>query len=233
METGQAGSERRRQARKISTVNKLTQIEIADEGGHPEVFYAYLVDISLGGLRVNLDQHFETGRTLEFELNLAGFGPALPARLALRVRVVWTERLPGGTWVHGCQILYPSEEVTATLERMMTNFGGGGKRRFFRLGLPLAFATEIEGQSRMLFARDLSVQGMGFRCKQRLQPGQRLPVTLQLPDRRSTTVVETHMVVAWSHPAPDDTLDVGCYFDGLSDFQAAQLARCVRTQSRL
>lgn len=230
METGQ---ERRRQKRKISPVNKLTQLEIANEGAHPESFYAYLVDISLGGLRVNLDQHFEPGRTLEFELGLAGFGPALPPRLALRVRVVWTERLPGGTWIHGCQILYPSEEVTATLERLMENFGGGGRRRFFRLALPLAFATEIEGQSRMLFARDLSVQGMGFRCKQRLEPGHRLSISMQLPDRRGTIMIETEAVVAWSQPSADDTIEVGCYFEGLSEKQAAQIARCVKTQSRI
>ncbi len=212
------GPERRRGERKISKLNKLLTGQV-DLGEGDQMVYLYLVDLSEGGLRVNVDQNFPENQQFRMKLTLDSFGPELGQSgvLDLPVQVVWQKRLVGGMTVAGLKFMDPSEEVQESVRQIMELFSVEGKRRRFRLNRVLGVGIGLEENTRWLYplALDLSVGGMRIRTEENLTVGDEL--TLKIFLQFDLPVVNVSAKVVWKEEVQPNRFQIGLEFQNVTE----------------
>ena len=158
--------ERRSHERRKSRVNKLVHASLKVESVEFKTFL-YLVDISLGGFRANLDRALAKGSKVEVSLPLR---PFLNEEVELQAlcRVAWNRELLGGTFVHGFEFQELQSEMMELVERLFLAFSPEGKRRRFRLSGLLNIAYFQDGAWKSWMARDISPQGLGLQMQEPL-----------------------------------------------------------------
>ena len=116
--------ERRSHERRKSRVNKLVHASLKVESVEFKTFL-YLVDISLGGFRANLDRALAKGSKVEVSLPLR---PFLNEEVELQAlcRVAWNRELLGGTFVHGFEFQELQSEMMELVERLFLAFSPEG-----------------------------------------------------------------------------------------------------------
>lgn len=212
------GPERRRGERKISKLNKLLTGHV-DLGEGDHMVYLYLVDLSEGGLRVNVDQNFPENQQFRMKLSLDSFGPELGQTgvLDLPVQVVWQKRLVGGMTVAGLKFMDPSEEIKESVKLIMDLFSVEGKRRRFRLNRVLGVGIGLEENTRWLYplALDLSVGGMRIRTEENLTVGDEL--TLKIFLQFDLPVVNVSAKVVWKEEVQPNRFQIGLEFQSVTE----------------
>lgn len=208
--------ERRRSKRLNLGLNRFFDLGVGDHEGERDTIKSFLVDLSAGGLRVN------SAAPLPLEEN---FSLTLPAELmgqdlTFSSRVVWQRPLFGASFLQGIEFLEASADRRAQIEAVLERgeFAGAG-RQHYRLYRP--FPIEVKGEDGEWFssyASDLSLDGLGTRLKEKLEPGSsvrlRLNLEFELP------AVEVGATVAWSQAGDEHGVAHGLCFQTLEPVEA-------------
>ncbi len=208
-------SERRRFERFNLGLNRFFELQVTDEQGQPNTIQSFLVDLSAGGLRVNSAAPLpdEGSFSLTLPADLMGEDLTFPSR------VVWQRPLFGASFLQGIEFLEASWGQKAQIETVLGrgDFRGAG-RQHYRLYRP--FPIEVkdpQGDWTSTYASDLSLEGLGARLKDKLQPGETVRLRLNLEFELPT--VEVGATVAWSQSA-DNGVSHGLQFQALGPVEA-------------
>lgn len=209
------GVERRGFERFNLGLNRFFELQVTDEQGQRHTIQSFLVDLSAGGLRVN------SAAPLPAE---GSFSLTLPAELmgqelTFPSRVVWQRPLFGASFLQGIEFLETSSGQKTQIETVLgrDEFRGAG-RQHYRLYRP--FTIEIkdpQGDWTSTYASDLSLEGLGARLKDKLQPGAAVRLRLNLEFELPT--VEVGATVAWSHGG-ENGVSHGLQFQALGPVEA-------------
>ena len=121
-----SGRERRQHERKIVQVNKLLRAKLDLPDGSIQEAYMYLVDVSEGGMRVNVDSAFpEEPVRMRFELDQFVFDA--------QVHPSWQKCLVGGTWTVGLDFRGAGPETIAVANGIIDMYSPDGRRKRFKL----------------------------------------------------------------------------------------------------
>jgi hypothetical protein len=214
--------ERRSEARRKSRINKLVHATVRANGDEFLTFL-YLVDISVGGMRANLDRPLEPETTVGLDLPV---GPYLSEDVSLNVscRVVWRRNIPGGTYVHGFEFQDPTPEQEALISQLFRAFTPEGMRERYRLDQVLNIAFEREGAWIPRNACDISPEGLGLQMKEPLPQDQVIRFLLYLQDHDRLDATEVKGQVTYTAEFDDGLYRIGVQFVDLED----DIARRIR-----
>ncbi|MEW6281020.1 MAG: PilZ domain-containing protein [Candidatus Eremiobacterota bacterium] len=217
------GPERRGGVRKGSKLNKLlgAQVDLMDGEGE-KLAYLYLVDLSEGGIRVNVDQHFPEETVFRMKLPLDSFGPELAKKqvVELPVQVVWQKRLIGGMTVAGLKFVDIPPDTHQVVKDIMERFTAEGRRKRFRLNRVLGVGIGLDENTRWLYplALDLSVEGMRLRTEEDLTVGDELSLRIFL--QFDLPVVNVTAKVVWKEQVNPGRFQLGLEFQQVDDATA-------------
>ncbi len=193
--------------------------------------FLYLVDISLGGLRANLDRALAKDSRVELALPLR---PYLNEEVELRTtcRVAWNRELLGGTYVHGFEFQELRETDLRLVERLFHVFSPEGKRKRFRLPGLLNIAYFQDGAWKSWMARDISPQGLGLQMPEPLELEERLPFRIFLEDRGKYDPVEVLGRVSYLVEFDDEEYRLGVEFIEPTEEAALRIQEYIDRNSR-
>ncbi len=204
----------------------MLRVQYFEDASQPQETYLFLVDMTLGGMRVNLESELKLESLVTFQLPLSRFAANLPSILEVRCRVCWSRCLLGGTWVYGLEFQDLDQEVESAILRLLDHFDEHGGRRTFRLEYPMAVEAVVEERPVSLSLRDLSSTGLGFRFRGGVSVGQHLTVMLPL----GWCHLETDALVVWAREAEPGVCDFGCSFADLDEDEAKEVRSFILTQ---
>lgn len=206
------GEERRQHQRTVSQAHKLLRATLGQEGGTPEEVYLFLVDISEGGMRVNLDRSFPEGHTSRLTFSLGG------REFAVDVVPQWQRCLAdgvaaAGTWSAGLAFRDPDRD---TVDFLFSYFSTTGRRLRFRLRELLTVTMRRAGDENpwwSLTTTDLSMEGLRARWDDPLDVGEEIEVKVFPPDLPD---VDGRGQVMWVNEALPGRWEFGVRFTELS-----------------
>lgn len=211
-----AGVERRQHERRGVRVNRLIRPLIDDGNGSPHEEYIYLVDMSEGGLRANLDREFPGDRAVRMQFTLQYL------ELDVSVRVVWQKSLAGGTWTVGLAFENLDSGAAVQVKKMVEAFSVQGRRDRFRLkslvSVSVRRADDPVWVSVLLV--DVSSAGLRVRCNEVYDVDSDLDVRLFPPDHDE---VSGRASVIWCQEAGPMRWEYGLRFLALEGNGAAIL----------
>jgi c-di-GMP-binding flagellar brake protein YcgR len=224
-------TERREDERRKSRVNKLVHADL-HLGPEESRVFLFLVDISLGGMKVNLDRLFEPETLIDLKIPIE---PYLNEKepLEVRCRVAWNRSLLGGTYVHGLEFKELSEQATATVEKLFTAFSPEGQRERFRLKQVLSVAYQREGEWIPWSAKDLSTDGLGLQMRDPLPLDEVFPFKVYLEDQGPLTALEVPGRVVYVAEEDDELHRVGVQFENLDEESASRIRRFIDSALQL
>lgn len=222
--------DRRSHERRKSRVNKLVHASLEVESVEFKTFL-YLVDISLGGFRANLDRALTKDSIVEVRLPLR---PYLHEEVELQAlsRVAWRRELLGGTFVHGFEFQELQDDASKLVERLFLAFSPEGKRKRFRLPGLLNIAYFQDGAWKSWMARDISPQGLGLQMTEPLQLEERLLFRIFLEDRGKYDPVEVMGRVSYLVEFDDEEYRLGVEFIEPSGEAALRIQEYIDRNSR-
>lgn len=177
---------------------------------------SFLVDISLGGLRVNSEAPLPLDRTFIVTIPPEILGKSLE----LEAQVVWQRQLFGESYLQGLQFYAPTLEQSELLaDHLEADEAEVGGRQHFRLYRPLPIQVRHDPESpwESCYASDISVDGVGAKLPERLDKGEKIHLRLML--EFELPPVEVRAVVAWSRDAETGVAH-GLRFDRLGPVEA-------------
>lgn len=221
--------ERRRHPRRNLELNRFYEVPVGTsaETLHSKV-RCFLIDISLGGMRVNSEKPLPFSEDFWLELPRDFLGEMEP----FRCRVVWQRDLYGSSTIQGLEFL----ELTAEQRERLGGFLGSEEpfrsqgRQHYRLyrPVPVQLFHEGSGQWEELYASDLSLQGLGLRLED--QAGSETSMRLRLLLEFELPTVEVGAKVAWSRAASSGYAH-GLHFQEMGPVEARTIglyiARCL------
>jgi len=222
-EDGMTDEERRQSGRKGVKLSRLISSKIID-GESQRDCYLHLVDISVGGLRINSDDPFPEDREFTLEVSLAPFGNELATkapRQAFSVKTVWSKSLVGGMVVSGLAFQNMDESSQEVVRAIMEGASPQGRRMHFRLNRVLGVELgRSEGEQQWLYplTLDLSVEGMRICLSEPLDVGETFPIKVFLEFELPT--VQAKAEVMWQETMPSGRVQVGLKFEELSERDA-------------
>lgn len=215
--------ERRSAPRNPVSLNKFFDLRVA----HPEVedenVKSFLVDIGPGGLRINSEQPFPATGDLVLTLPAEVLGEETD----LRAQVVWQKPLYGASFLQGIEF----QDLTAVQKHLLNqrldgDNGRANSRQHYRLYRPFPIKLLPPGQEEWLtsYATDLSLDGIGTRLKQPLEPDNELRLRLELEFELPTVEVEAK--VAWSSEG-ENGVSHGLQFAAVGPVEAKTIKRYI------
>ena len=214
MQVGSDGPEgftdRRSEQRRKSSVNKIVRAEVR-LGEEEELLFLYLVDVSPGGMRVNLDRTIEPESTIDLTFPVKAYFPDLD-RFEARCRVAWNRELLGGTCVHGLEFLNLTAETSAIVERLFSAFSPEGKRSRFRLNKVLSLSYFRNNEWRSWSACDLSPEGLGMQMRDPLPMDEVFPFRIYLEDEGKYSFVELNGEIVYAEELDEGLHRLGVKF---------------------
>ena len=227
-ETNEApDTDRRRQERtkievKRSVVARIEQGELGETACH-----LHLLDISQGGMKVNVDQVLELEAQVRLKFELSSLGPRLEGSFESVCRVVWTKQTPGGS-ITGLEFIELAEESGSRLEHILEFWSEKSSLNLTKLWKPINAkirSSAEEPWSRTLFVQALSPEGFQFKFTDRLDEDQSLQSRLLLND--GPLVISARVLWCKETPGP---FDVGLQFvDQTEEVRAAIRLHLKRT----
>jgi hypothetical protein len=216
-QTTPAQGEQRKHERKGFKVNRLIRATI--DRGEPKDQYLYLVDISEGGLRVNVDNAFDMDRDFRIAFTLQYLD------LDVRVRPVWQKTLAGGTTTVGLAFHEPSEAQMEQVRAMVGSFSTQGRRERFRLKALVSVALRHDdGDWFNILLVDISPKGLRGMWDDPLEIGEALDVRVLPPD---FSEVEARGEVVWQQQIGPRRHEFGLQFKAITEAGAETIQRFI------
>lgn len=198
-------AERRLTRRKTLWANKLMRASLEFNNQVQDEVYLYLVDVSDGGMRVNLDRQLDESMDtrLRFKLGTRNFSAL--------VRAVWQKCLPGGTWVVGLAFR-DTESANVEAARQLTDFfSPQGRRQRFKLSetLPVTVQCAQQEEWHNMVCVDLSLTGLKMRGEQVFDDNEIVRARITL---RKGSEAELRAQVMWQKKLGEERVEVGLRF---------------------
>jgi c-di-GMP-binding flagellar brake protein YcgR len=225
--------ERRQHPRRGSEIHKLLRAAVAFDGGNREELYLYLVDLSAGGMRINLERELPTEGSFHLSFDLEGIrtqaGKAL-GEFSVEARTAWQKSLPGGTRAAGLQFTQVPETTKQLIDELLDMFSQYSRRMHMRLRESVYVSCrEVGAAPTDLWwnaqTRDISTQGLcitlGAGQGVTLLDGQTLEIKLLLEEK-----VQAVARVMWQDQR-DDKIEAGLQFVDLSELDGRLLRRWI------
>lgn len=190
----------------------------------------YIIDASVGGLRLNTANPLPESFTLQADLT--GVARTLEGRrLALGLRTAWSRPLSGGSWVSGLELVNATASNLDTLSELLALSSGPGGRRQFRLArIQKVKLSSPSGQKwRTATCLDLSTRGLCIIIDGYLAQGHQMAVRFSFkgfPD------VLAMAKVVWSREYFGRDMAVGLRFTEISESAAETLQAFIDQQAR-
>jgi hypothetical protein len=209
--------EQRKHERRGFKVNRLIRATLDFGDGNPREQYLYLVDISEGGLRVNIDQELEQPFRIAFTLQYLD--------LDVTVRPIWQKTLVGGTSTVGLAFHDPTPEQLEQVRAMVGSFSVEGRRERFRLKALISVALrEDEGEWFNILLVDISPKGLRGVWDDALDADRDLNVRILPPNIGE---VEARAKVAWQEQIGPRRFEFGLEFTAISEENAQRIQRFI------
>lgn len=218
--TGTA-QERRSEERRKSRVNKLVHALV--KAGEEFQTFLYLVDISTGGLRVNLDRRLTPESIIELDFPVGPYVRDKEARLQATCRVVWNRPLLGGTFVHGLQFIDLSPASEEIISKLFIAFTPEGRRERFRLNQVLNVAYKSDDSWIPRNACDISPEGLGLQLSSPLPEDTVIPFRIYLDEKRGSEPVEIDGKVSFTAEFDEGDYRIGIKFVNVNDVAASRI----------
>jgi len=215
--------ERRRHERKGVKVNRLIRATL-DFGDRKREEYVYVMDISEGGMRVNVDTPFPDNTVVRMEFTLQYLD------MDVQIKPIWQKSLAGGTWVAGLEFDNVSQDQMNQILSMVEAFSLKGRRDRFRLKSLVAVSMRHMDDEDWLSVLlvDVSTSGLRIRCNESYEEGAQFEVKILLPDLQEVDAVGE---VVWVQQARPGRFEYGMRFTTINDTGAAGIQayidRCV------
>lgn len=211
--------DRRQHVRSHLGINQFFNLQFQGEGLPPLAARSFLVDLSLGGLRVNSEQALP----LDKALTLTFPAQVLGEELTVSGRIVWERALFDTSFILGIEFSDLGSKANQLIANLLTtDLARGQGRQHFRLYRP--FPIEVTPNSSLdgtsSYASDLSLDGVGTRLERQLPTG--TPVRLRLGLDFELPPVEVQATVAWSERA-DNGVAHGLHFQEMGPIEARTL----------
>lgn len=216
-----SGTDRRQQERTKIEIKRTILASVEDEGIKQRGCHLHLLDISEGGMRVNIDQALEPEARLKLRFDIGALGTHLEGHFESVCRVVWTKPTPGGT-ITGFEFKELSKEARVGLQHLLDFWGNKSSLELVRLWKPVNAKlrnTEAEPWSQTLFVQALSLKGFQFNSPRPVDREHALQSRLLLNDGPVITPVK----VLWCKQISDRCYDTGCQFEDLSSEQTVSV----------
>jgi PilZ domain-containing protein/tetratricopeptide repeat protein len=216
--------ERRVHARSPLSFNRFFDIKVSVDDDYTEGLKSYLVDLGLGGIRINSEEPFpkETDVTLNLPEGVLG------EAVELRAEVVWQKALYGASFIQGLAFKDLSKEQKELIRSKLDPEGSTrvNSRQHFRLYRPFPIKLQASGQDewQASYATDLSVNGLGTRLKAPLEQGNSIRLRLELEFELPTVEVEAK--VAWSRSG-ENGVSHGLQFAAVGPVEAKTIKRYI------
>lgn len=206
--------ERRTETRTKSRVERTVLATLTDSTYGSLTNHLYILDISPGGMRINLDRTIEPESEFHLSISLDSLGFGLSGSLDLHCEVVWNRPLVGGTCILGLKF----RELDQEAEDKIAQLVGYWSQHDLMLQLlkePVdakVRVSDVDPWSKMVGVRKLSVVGFQFLTKDEFLSDQEIWVRLLL----ESGTVESRAVVRWCELMKNGANSVGCEFLELS-----------------
>ena len=223
--TGQ--NEKRSTERKHSKFNKLVTADLKFQQEEQEISYQeniFLVDLSLGGMRITAPQDWNIEEIFRLTIPLQSLSAHYPENLEVDCQIRWRKESGGDTFVYGLQFIDPSEADTEVLQTILASLDEEGGRQHFRLSCVLAVDVDLgTGQHLPMTMRDVSLGGFKIRHKLELPSEESFSIVLNL-DRYK---LECLARVRWEKSLDLGVKEFGCSFEDLDFEQLSRLSRFI------
>lgn len=217
--------DRRSSPRTPLALNKFFDLKVArPDQDHAEEVRSFLVDLGLGGIRINTESAFpadgEVLLTLPEEL--------LGETTEMKAEVVWQKPLYGASYIQGLAFKELTSVQELLLGKKLKSENGGQRansRQHFRLYRPFPIMLQAEGEDWMKsYATDLSINGLGTRLATQLGEEESLRIRLELEFELPTVEVEAK--VAWSREG-ENGVSHGLQFSTVGPVEAKTIKRYI------
>ena len=223
--TSEGFVERRKRPRLPLSLNKFFNLVINQSGGTVEL-KSFLVDLGLGGIRINTETPFPKNGPLTVTLP----SELLGQEAEFTAEVVWQKPLYGSSYLQGLAF----KELSETQEEMLKTrldadenpSGRANSRQHFRLYRPFPIKLQAVGGDSWVssYATDLSINGLGTRLREALKRDDGVRVRLELEFELPT--VEVQARVAWSREG-ENGVTHGLQFDAVGPVEAKTIKRYI------
>jgi hypothetical protein len=216
-----AQTDRRGQQRTKIEINRTILGTIEQDAGDEMRCHLRLMDLSEGGMKVNIDTILEPEASICLKFDLSQLGTLLEGTFESFCRVVWTKPTPGGA-VTGLEFKELKNESASGLGRLLEVWSEKSSLALTRLWKPINAKVRIsedEPWSRTLFVQALSEKGFQFKSTDLLEKDLILQSRLLL----NSGPVVTPAKVRWCTQTSGQAYDAGCQFVELSDEDRASI----------
>ncbi len=213
--------ERRKYKRKSLKLNKIFAAK-AGQGLDMVPLYIYIMDMSLGGMRITTDFNLPLDDPFHLEVRLD-----VPTPLETKAEVRWKKKLLGGTYMMGIKFLELSDKALQVIRDFMDRHSPDGKRKAFRLDRVLAVQMNVEGEREKFYTltMDLSPQGMRITNPFPLPENKNMEIKLMLDFEDRPVNIKAQ--VRWQKKTSYDRYMIGMEFIEISDEDARRINRYI------
>lgn len=205
------GHEERRTTRRVGCDLNHSVSARVEVDGQPSIPIAlYLLDVSEGGMRINMDRELPSDQTFRLCFSLAALGGQ--GEFASHCEVAWQKGLLGEAWVAGLRFTQMSDADGELLRRTIDQFEGPNRRLRFRLRSVVPVSVRFEDDWFYMTATELSPEGLRIRTTPVpwLSPGCELSLWLHLGSEWPIEPLEAE--VLWREEVWRDRIEVGFRF---------------------
>ena len=216
--------ERRAHPRSPLSFNRFFDVKVSVEDEFTEELKSYLVDLGLGGIRINSAEPFPK----ETDITLTLPDEVLGEEVEVRAEVVWQKALYGASFIQGLAFKDLTSGHKDLIKKQLQPDASAriNSRQHFRLYRPFPIKLQAAGQDewQASYATDLSVNGLGTRLKAPLEQGN--PIRLRLELEFELPTVEVEAKVAWSRSG-ENGVSHGLQFGSVGPVEARTIKRYI------
>ncbi len=211
--------EERRTTRRVGCdLNHSVSATVEVDGQQSYPVALYLLDMSEGGMRINMDRQLPTEKPFTLCVNLVGLGGSGEFRTTCEV--AWQKGLLGEAWVAGLRFTTMTEADGDRLRSTISQFDGPNRRLRFRLRSVVPVSVRFEDDWFYMTATELSPEGLRIRTTPVpwLSPGCELSLWLHLGSEWPLEPLDAE--VLWREEVWRDRIEVGFRFLDLTEDDA-------------
>lgn len=203
-------NDRRQQSRTKFEVKRTLLASIEAENAGETSCHLHLLDISEGGMRINIDRTLEVETQVGLRFDLTTLGPSLNGEFDSVCRVVWTKPTPGGS-VTGLEFKELRQDSETNLKCLLEIWSEKASLELTRLWKPLNAKlrqSDEEPWSRTHFVQALSEAGFQFKSSESMEKNQVWQARLLL----SGGPIVTSATVQWCKELSTRSFEIALQF---------------------
>lgn len=213
------GQHERRTTRRVGCdLNHSVAARVEVDGQQAVPIALYLLDLSEGGMRINLDRQLPVDQQFTLLVPLESLGSE--GELRLTCEVAWQKGLLGEAWVAGLRFTELAEPDGDRLRTTIEQFEGPNRRLRFRLRSVVPVSVRFEDDWFYMTATELSPEGLRIRTTPVpwLNLGCELSLWLHLGSEWPIEPLDAE--VLWREEVWRDRIEVGFRFLDLTEEDA-------------